>query len=78
MIPIYSTTRTERNSTINPAMMGNTRGSIVKACTPVIDLKVGVSLDHSVSLCFTAPQTLWTTFQAKNNVKGASASTALV
>jgi len=51
---------------------------IVKACDPVIDLKVGVPLDHSVSLCFVslpAFRTLWVTFQAKNNVRSASAST---
>ena len=39
-------------STINPAIMENTDGTIVKAHTPVIDIKVGVSPRHSVSLRF--------------------------
>ena len=29
-------------STINPAIMENTDGMIVKVCAPVIDIKVGV------------------------------------
>ena len=44
-----------------------------------IDLKVGVSLDHGVLLSFVsllALQTRWATFQAKNNVKSAPASSA--
>jgi len=46
---------------------------------PSIDLKVGVSLDHGVPLCFVsllALQTLWAPFQAKNNVKSVPNSTA--
>ena len=43
-------------STSNAAIMENTKCSIIKACTPAIDLKLGVSLDHSVahyaSFCF--------------------------
>ena len=45
-----------------------------------MDLKVGVSLDHGVSLHFVsllALLTCWATFQAKNNVRSAPASTAL-
>ena len=39
-------------STINSAITENTECSIVKMCASFIDLKVGVSLDHDVSLCF--------------------------
>ena len=39
-------------STIYPAITENTVCSIVKACALFIDLKVGVSLNHGVSLCF--------------------------
>ena len=42
---------------INPA---NTKYSIIKACTLVIDRKVGVLLDHGVSLCFVSPATYQT------------------
>jgi len=66
--------------TINPAIMENTERLIVKVCAPVIDLKVGMSLNDSVSLCFVLFPTLRTllaTFQAKNNIRSASASTAL-
>ena len=48
--------------------------------TQVVDLKVGVSLYHGVSLHFVSLpglQTLWLIFQAKNNVKSAPASTAV-
>jgi len=38
-------------SKINPAIMENMECLIAKA-RPVIDLKVDVSLNHSVSLCF--------------------------
>ena len=64
-------------SAINPAITENT---IIKACTSFIDLKVGVSLYHGVSLCFVsllALRTCWATFQAKNNVRSATASSAL-
>jgi len=67
-------------SIINPAIAGNMGCLIVEMCTSFIDLKVGVSLDRGVLLCFIsflALQTLWETFQAKNNVKSAPASTAL-
>jgi len=49
--------------------------------SPVISLKVGVSLHHSVSLCFVslpALWTLWVTYQAKNNVRNSNASTLLL
>ena len=52
-------------STINPVIAENTECLIVKACTTFIDLKVGVSLDHSVSLRFIsllALRTCWATF----------------
>jgi len=39
-------------STINPTITENTECLIVKASNPEIDLKMGVSLDHGVSLCF--------------------------
>ena len=61
-------------STINPAITENTECLIIEACTLVINLKVGVSLYHGVSLPFVllpALGILWVTFQAKNNVKRA-------
>ena len=67
-------------STINPAIMENTVCSIVNKCASFIYLKVGVSLDHDVSLCFVlllALQTCWETFQAQNNVRSTPASSAL-
>ena len=54
--------------------MDNTECSIIKACTSFISLKIGVSLNHGVSLHFIshlALLTCWATFQAKNNVKNA-------
>ena len=39
-------------STINPAITENTDGTIVKVHAPVIDIKVCVSPQHSVSLHF--------------------------
>ena len=39
-------------STINPAIMENVKRSIVEMCTQYINLKVGVSLDHGISLYF--------------------------
>ena len=39
-------------SAINPVIIENTDGTIVKAHAPVIDIKVGVSPLHSVSLRF--------------------------
>ena len=64
-------------STINPAITENTECLIVKVCTSFINLKLGVSLDHGVSLCFVsllALQTYWATFQAKENVKSTPAT----
>ena len=46
----------------------------------ILILKVGVSFDHDVSLCFVsllALQTCWAMFQAKNNIRSAPASSAL-
>ena len=69
------------NSTLDPAIMEDTECAIIKAYTPFFDLKVGVSLDHDVaSLCFVlllVLQMLWATFQTKNNVRSAPASSAL-
>jgi len=39
-------------STINPVITQNTEYSIVKVHSSFIDLKLGVLLDHGVSLCF--------------------------
>ena len=67
-------------STINPAITDSTEWSIVKACASLIDLKVGVSLNHGVTLCFIsllAFQTCWATFQMKNNVSSTPASSTL-
>ena len=66
-------------STINPANMENIEQSIVKACASFIDLKVGVSLDHDVSLYFVsllAFWACWATFKAKNNIRNTPASSA--
>ena len=62
---------------INPAIMENMECSIFKVCAPVINLKVGVLLDHGVSLCFVllpALQLLWVVFQAKNYIRSTPAS----
>ena len=67
-------------STINPAIMENTECSTAKTHSSFIDLKVDVSLSHGVLLCFVslqALQTCWATFQMKNNVRSALASSAL-
>ena len=67
-------------STINPAITENMESSIVEASTPIINLKVGVSLDHCASLCFVSLpvlQTLQEKFQEKNSIKSASTNTAL-
>jgi len=67
-------------STINPAITENTERLIIKAHTSIIKLKVGMFLDHEVSLPFIlllALQTCWATYQAKNNVWSAPASSAL-
>ena len=65
-------------STTNPAITENIQCLIIKAYAPVIDLKVGVSLHHGVSLRFVSLPALLATFQANNNIRSASASTALV
>ena len=68
-------------STINPpAIMENMECLIVKEHTSFINLKVGVLLNHDVSLLFVsllALQILWATFQAKSNARTALASSAL-
>ena len=59
-------------STINPAITENTEYLIVTVCATFIDLKVGVLLNHGVSLCCASPPSLrmsWVTFQTKNSVK---------
>ena len=51
-----------------------------KALTIFIDLKVGVSLDHGVLLCFISfivLGTCWEAFKAKNNVRSTPTSSAL-
>ena len=66
-------------STFNPAITKNTECLIVKECASLnfIDLKVGMSLNHGVSLRFISLLTLQTCWQAKNNVRSAPASSAL-
>jgi len=67
-------------SAINPAIMENTEYSIVIVHSLFINIKVGVSLDHGISLCFILLLALragWEAFQAKNNVRSAPASSAL-
>ena len=51
--------------------------SIIKVCSSFIDLKVGVLLDRGVSLRFVLLLAPWATFQAKNSVKSAPASSGL-
>ena len=66
-------------STINPAIAENTEWSIAKVRL-IYQLKVGVSLNHGVSLRFVsllAFQTCWVTFQARNNVRSTPDSSAL-
>ena len=58
----------------------NTECSIIKAYAPVLDLEVGVSLDHGVSLRIVSLPTfltLYVTFPAKNNIRSSPASFAL-
>ena len=58
-------------STINPAITENTKYSIVKRHASFIDLKVGVSLNHGVSLRFVsllAFRTFWATFHSKQRI----------
>ena len=74
--PITQRYKWKKISTINPSISENTKCLIVDARAPVINLKV-VSLDHGVSFCFQTLRLLWATFQAKNKVKSAPASTAL-
>ena len=71
---------TKSNSTINPAITENMECLIIKAHASFINLKVGVSLNHDVSLCFVSLlnfRTCWATFQAKNNVRSTPGSSAL-
>ena len=66
--------------TINPAITENTECLIIKARASSINLKVGLSLNHGVSLLFVlhlAFQKCWATFQAKNSIRNAPASIAL-
>jgi len=61
--------------------MENMEYSIMKAGTSFIDLKVGMLLEHDVSLCFVsllALRILWATFKAENIVRSAPASSALI
>jgi len=63
-------------SKINPAITENMEYLIVKV--PVIDIKVGVSLLTRCTLHFASSSSnAWLTFQAKNNVRNAPASTAI-
>jgi len=67
-------------SIINPAIKENMECLIIKAQGSFIDLKMGVPLNHGVSLRFVlllAFRTCWATFQAKNNVRNTPASSAL-
>ena len=66
-------------STINSAITENMKCSIDNAHALFINLKVGVLLDHDASLCFVsllALRTCWEIFQAQNNVRNTSASSA--
>ena len=65
---------------MNPAITENTECFIIKACAPVIDIKVGVSL---LTWCITtlhftiSTSNVWLSFQAKNNVRSAPPLLAL-
>jgi len=68
-------------STINLAIMENTECSMVKMRTSIINLKVGVSLAHGVSLCFVsllAYPVCRATCQAEKNVRSAPALTLVL
>ena len=68
-------------STINQAIMENTKCLIVEVHASFINLKVGVSLDHDVSLRFIsllALRTCWVIFQAKNNTRSTLANSTLI
>ena len=70
----------ESISTINPAITKNTECLIVKVCASFTNLKVGVSLDYGVLLCFIsllAVWKCWATFQAQNIVRSTLASSVL-
>ena len=60
-------------SSITPAIIENMEYTIVKAHVPVIDMKLGVSTWHCVSLCFVSlpASNVWLPFQAKNNARSA-------
>ena len=65
-------------STINPAITENMKCSVIEAHTQYIDLKVVrhfVIVQHYILL--PALRTLWLTFQARNSVRSAPASTVL-
>ena len=60
--------------------MENMECLIIKMRALFINLKVSMSLDHGISLRFVllpAVLTCWVTFQAKNNIRRAPASSAL-
>ena len=60
--------------------MENTECSIIKTQPSFFNLKVGVSLDHGVLLCFVsllAVRTCKATSQAKNKIRNAPASSLL-
>ena len=63
-------------STINPSVTESKERSMVEACAPVIDLKVGVLLSHGVSLCSTS-NPLGSIPIKRNTVRSTLASTAL-
>ena len=63
-------------STINPAITQSMEYLIIDVRASFIELNVGVSFDHDVSLCFVlllALRTCWATSQAQNNVRSAPA-----
>ena len=64
-------------STINPAIMENTDGTIIKASAPVIDIKVGVSWCIITLRFASRSSNVWLPFQTKNNITSNPASTAL-
>jgi len=66
--------------TINLAIMKIWNVRLLKCMPHLLILKVGVSLDHGVSLCFVSLLALhmrWAIFQAKNTIKNSPASSAL-
>ena len=67
----------KRISIINPAIMKNTDGTIVKACAPYKSGCVALTVCIITLRFASRSSNVWLPFQAKNNVTSTPASTAL-